>query len=345
MRDLRATLTGALPLVVAAGLALLLLVLQLRVGASTDERMSTAAPSAEPADEAAAHAPPAAEPGPFADGIARSASWTGSRALETARADGRGIADELEELAEQPVSTWLGDWARGDGLEGMLERQLDHAESTGGTPVFVVYGIPGRDCGLYSAGGLEERDYLDWIERIAAALTGRDAAVVLEPDALAQLGDCEGQGDRLGLLSDATRLLAASGAAVYLDAGHSNWVAAEVMAERLQRAGVEQARGFATNVSNFYATTDEQAYAERIRSLIGGDYVIDVSRNGAGPQGEWCNPRGAALGEHPRGVDDGTGLDALLWIKTPGQSDGTCNGGPAAGEWWEQAALALLRNR
>ena len=29
--------------------------------------------------------------------------------------------------------------------------------------------------------------------------------------------------------------------------------------------------------------------------------------------------------------NDGSGLDALLWIKLPGESDGTCNGGPAAG--------------
>ncbi|WP_367651855.1 hypothetical protein [Curtobacterium sp. MCPF17_052] len=32
-------------------------------------------------------------------------------------------------------------------------------------------------------------------------------------------------------------------------------------------------------------------------------------------------------------------------MKTPGLSDGSCNGGPAAGQWWESYALALVANR
>ncbi|MFG2519105.1 glycoside hydrolase family 6 protein [Streptomyces sp. NPDC048527] len=34
-------------------------------------------------------------------------------------------------------------------------------------------------------------------------------------------------------------------------------------------------------------------------------------------------------------------LDAYLWIKRPGESDGTCRGGPSAGQWWPQYALGL----
>jgi endoglucanase len=30
-----------------------------------------------------------------------------------------------------------------------------------------------------------------------------------------------------------------------------------------------------------------------------------------------------------------------LWVKEPGESDGTCNNGPAAGEWWNERALEL----
>jgi endoglucanase len=36
-------------------------------------------------------------------------------------------------------------------------------------------------------------------------------------------------------------------------------------------------------------------------------------------------------------------LDALLWIKAPGESDGSCAGGPAAGVWWPAYALGLAR--
>lgn len=55
-------------------------------------------------------------------------------------------------------------------------------------------------------------------------------------------------------------------------------------------------------------------------------------------------PRGRALGDPPRAVDDGTHLDALLWVKLPGESDGSCNGGPPAGQWWQDVALELARN-
>jgi len=37
-------------------------------------------------------------------------------------------------------------------------------------------------------------------------------------------------------------------------------------------------------------------------------------------------------------------VDAYLWIKTPGESDGTCNGGPKAGQWWADYALGLARS-
>jgi endoglucanase len=33
----------------------------------------------------------------------------------------------------------------------------------------------------------------------------------------------------------------------------------------------------------------------------------------------------------------------LLWIKRPGESDGTCNGGPSSGKWWPEYALGLAQ--
>lgn len=129
-------------------------------------------------------------------------------------------------------------------------------------------------------------------------------------------------------------------------------------------------------------------------------FVTDTSRNGDGPNdmaayaadpydqppsvitslraGNWCNPPGAALGPAPRAVpqpDLFPLLDAYLWVKTPGESDGQCNiaGGarawdygvdnpwnwdatqqqqndplwemqdPAAGAWFPQQALQLVR--
>jgi endoglucanase len=72
--------------------------------------------------------------------------------------------------------------------------------------------------------------------------------------------------------------------------------------------------------------------------------VIDTSRNGRGADGDkWCNPAGRALGSRPTAITGEPLADAFFWVKTPGESDGNCNGGPAAGEWWAENALGLAQ--
>jgi hypothetical protein len=73
-------------------------------------------------------------------------------------------------------------------------------------------------------------------------------------------------------------------------------------------------------------------------------FVIDTSRNGLGPDpgGEWCNPPGRALGQVPGTATDYR-LDWNLWIKRPGESDVTCNGGPRAGAFWTSYAVGLAQ--
>ena len=55
----------------------------------------------------------------------------------------------------------------------------------------------------------------------------------------------------------------------------------------------------------------------------------DTSRNGRGgirhEWGAWCNVRGAGLGQRPVATPM-PGLDAYVWIKPPGESDGLCGG-------------------
>ncbi|MEI9941678.1 MAG: glycoside hydrolase family 6 protein [Pseudomonadota bacterium] len=137
--------------------------------------------------------------------------------------------------------------------------------------------------------------------------------------------------------------------------------------------------------------------------LMGGasaqvHFVIDTSRNGKGvlnsapyaaapynqpasviaalDSGNWCNPYGAGLGLRPTASTGVPLVDAYLWVKTPGQSDGSCDiaGGargwdyskyniwgltgdalnhfdplwgivdPAAGAWFPEQALQLAKN-
>lgn len=93
--------------------------------------------------------------------------------------------------------------------------------------------------------------------------------------------------------------------------------------------------------------------------------VIDTSRNGRGswqpPAGKytdaevWCNPPGRGLGRRPTLETSNPYVDAFLWIKIPGESDGACHrgcGGPAdpergvtappAGSWFAEQARELI---
>ncbi len=251
----------------------------------------------------------------------------------------------LARIADQPAAKWLGGWVADIGRE--VDNAVSAITRAGAMPVFVAYNIPGRDCGQYSAGGASGSDaYRSWIRSFANGLRGRQALVVLEPDALPGM-DClsaGGQQDRLALLRDAVHALKAQGAAVYIDAGNARWKSADVMAARLRAADVDAADGFSLNVSNYMTNAVNIAYGERLSRLLGGKhFIIDTSRNGLGTAMEWCNPRGQALGVAPTTNTGHPLVDAFLWIKQPGESDGTCQGGPRAGSWWTEIALELSR--
>ncbi|KQY24009.1 endoglucanase [Cellulomonas sp. Root485] len=250
----------------------------------------------------------------------------------------------LAKIALTPAAYWVGNWADAAHAKAEVADYTGRAVAAGKTGTLVVYAIPGRDCGSYSGGGVAESAYAAWIDTIASGIQGRPY-VILEPDALAQLGDCNGQGDRIGFLKYAAKALTLKGARVFIDAGNSGWLPVSTVVSRLNQVGFEYAVGFALNTSNYHTTSASKTYGQQISQQLGGKkFVIDTSRNGNGSNGEWCNPRGRALGEKPTLVNDGSGLEALLWVKLPGESDGTCNGGPSAGAWYQEIALELARN-
>ena len=97
-------------------------------------------------------------------------------------------------------------------------------------------------------------------------------------------------------------------------------------------------------------------------------FVVDTSRNGRGPwtptvsypdAQDWCNPPSRGLGLRPTADTGVPLLDAYLWIKIPGESDGSCTRGlgpagttvdpewgivdPPAGQWFPAQALQLAQ--
>jgi endoglucanase len=99
-------------------------------------------------------------------------------------------------------------------------------------------------------------------------------------------------------------------------------------------------------------------------------FVIDTSRNGQGPWAppagvypdpqDWCNPPDRGLGLDPTLTTGEALVDAYLWVKIPGESDGECTRGlgpagttvdpewgmidPGAGDWFPEMALELTAN-
>jgi len=269
-------------------------------------------------------------------------------------------AEALAPLAGQPTATWF---ANPGNPYLDVEEVSQAAAAAGQTPVLVAYYAQDRDCRSFSSGGASDAEgYLAWIGSFAAALGDRPAVVVLEPDAVAQaVVGCEGvdPAQRYQVLAQAVDILAAQPQVrTYLDAGNAAWVTdLPVLAEALRSSGVEHAAGFAVNVSNFQTTDASAEFGLALsRELERGQqagapvarFVIDTSRNGAGPPPEnspgttaWCNPAGRRLGEAPSTDPGLERVDALLWVKQPGDSDGTCSGGPPAGQWWPEAAAEL----
>lgn len=256
-------------------------------------------------------------------------------------------AELMRRLAAQPVAHWFAEWS-GD-VTSAVRNVVTAASGAGETPVLVAYNIPYRDCGLYSAGGASSAPaYRSWIRGFADGLRGQRAVVIVEPDAAPGAGclPAAAQEERFALLRDAVGVLADAGAFVYIDAGHSRWMSADAAAAILTRAGVAQAHGFSLNVSNFVSTSENGVFGEELARKLGGKrYVIDTSRNGMGPAAgnQWCNPDGRSVGSLPTTTTAFPSADAYLWVKVPGESDGTCNGGPTAGAWWPEYALGLAQ--
>ncbi|MEU9251076.1 glycoside hydrolase family 6 protein [Streptomyces sp. NPDC048270] len=314
---------------------------------------AAAACSGEPAP---GRGSPGAPPSP-ATGAGASPYWVdphsrAARQVAAWEAAGRNSdAQVLRRIAERPAALWPG----GDPGPA-VRRAAAGARAAGRTLVLAAHHLPHRGCGRPAAGGAKSAAaYRTWIGAFADGIGDTAAVVVLEPEAVPSIVDgClrpEHRAERYRLLSEAVgRLKRNPRTKVYLDAGHPAWITDPAdLAEPLRKAGLARADGFALNVADSQPDAAARAYGARISRAAGGKhFVVDTSRNGEGPlpggrEQARCNPPGRALGTPPTDRTDDPLVDAYLWIKRPGESDGPCRGGPRAGEWWPDYALGLAR--
>ena len=245
-----------------------------------------------------------------------------------------------------------------------------------------------------------QREYIDVIAAAFAAHPDLRIAIVVEPDSLANLvtnlenPKCQAaEGIYKRGIAYAIAKLSLPNVFIYLDAAHAGWlgwprnlaravpVFKEVMA---MGGGAERVRGFALNVSNYDSTrhpnnpprdpkaapNDELGYVADLSKafaaagVAGKAFVIDTGRNGKPfirtSPGNWCNIKGAGLGERPVAAP-AANVDAYLYIKVPGESDGVADakaprfdtncasddatpGAPQAGVMFEPYLMDLMKN-
>ncbi len=263
--------------------------------------------------------------------------------------DLKGESREIIRLiAQTSTATWLGEW--NENVYSDVKGILQQAESTGSIPVFAIYRLFLRDETKGRAPTLAQViGYKRWIQQLALALEHHRAILILEPNALSMIDDGMPR-EWQEFYFDALRFAVATLSRlpqllVYLDAGHAAWRKPVDMAILLARSGIDFVQGFAVNVSHFIDTQVSHAYGSEISGLLGGKpFVIDTSRNGVGirdPE-NWCNPTGVGLGPLPRLHPRLPRVDAFLWVKPPGESDGSCLAQqPSDGIWWIDHALEL----
>ncbi|WP_188894793.1 glycoside hydrolase family 6 protein [Microlunatus endophyticus] len=261
----------------------------------------------------------------------------------------------LYQVAATPTAIWLGGYASDPGTVSSIEAKAAKLKQT---PQFVVYAIPDRDCGGYAAGGLSGVSaYEKWINSIRAAIAKRPTIVIVEPDAIS-MGclSASGKADRIAMLKYAMKTLSADPTTyAYIHAGSS--LPTDTFAPVLKQVGVQYGRGIAVNVSSFSTTATETAYADSMLAelakigVTGKHAVVDTSRNGVGPiksgtnpngAPNWCNPPGRAVGKRPTTSTGDKAVDAWLWIKPPGESDGQCHPGDPTG-WFQSYALDITQ--
>ncbi|MCX5920932.1 MAG: glycoside hydrolase family 6 protein [Candidatus Melainabacteria bacterium] len=178
-------------------------------------------------------------------------------------------------LTHQPHAVWLSAAEHKENLT-TLQNILTISQQQGAIPELVLYTIPNRDLGKASEGGaVNGKTYLANNMEMAKMIklfimkTDRHPVIYLEPDSIAQLLPAVYRRppdmypswvkERLWLLKQSVDLFKQVGCKVFLDVGHSQWIASEqqrhTMVELLMQAGLQQATGIISNISNFQSVS------------------------------------------------------------------------------------------
>ncbi|CAI4212844.1 unnamed protein product [Parascedosporium putredinis] len=254
---------------------------------------------------------------------------------------------------------------------------------------------------IADGGVAKYKAYIDSIRANLVKYSEIRNILVIEPDSLANMvtnmnvAKCANAASTYkDLTVYALKQLNLPNVAMYLDAGHAGWLgwpanigpSADLFAEIFKNAGSPKAvRGLVTNVSNYNGWSlssapsytspnpnyDEKHFIEAFRPLLEAkgfpaQFLVDTGRNGRQPTlqtewGNWCNVKGSGFGIRPTTSTGSSLVDAFVWVKPGGESDGTSNTSavrydyhcgldsahkpaPEAGNWFQEYFVALIEN-
>ncbi|KAF4579587.1 Beta-glucosidase cel3A [Pleurotus pulmonarius] len=206
------------------------------------------------------------------------------------------------------------------------------------------------------------KNYVDQIVAQIAQYPQVRVVAVVEPDSLANMvtnlnvAKCAGaQAAYTEGVTYALQQLNTVGVYSYVDAGHAGWLgwpanlgpAAQLFANLYTNAGSPSFfRGLATNVANYNllnapspdpvtspnANYDEIHYINALAPELSSrgfpaHFIVDQGRSavqGIRDQwGDWCNVNNAGFGTRPTTSTGSSLIDAIVWVKPGGESDGT----------------------
>jgi endoglucanase len=287
--------------------------------------------------------------GPLADRIAADPSLAQKVAL-------------LEKIAAQPEANRFSMYSQGGGpgaIYGQVHKILcsNLAADPGSVPIFTTFF-------LYQAGYCETRSQIlanrpnfeRQINEMARGIDRRPAVMLLELDAIGA-SKCMQQNGGLryweqNMSYEINKLAALPHTVVYIEGGYADSNGPGYTARVLNAVGVQKIRGFFTNDTHEDWTINEVHWGQQVSRLThGAHFIVNTATNGQGPMipanrvrdgnEVLCNPPGRGIGPLPQMSPGFAAADAFLWTAPPGNSSGSCNGGPAAGTFWPAKAVGM----
>jgi endoglucanase len=269
----------------------------------------------------------------------------------------------LEKIASEPASQRISSFAEGGTPAGLADftRKLfchNFTADPGTVPVISTYFLHATLGGCPSTAQINAYapTFKQQVNAVVDGTGTRPVVYLLEIDGFGSSACIARHGALPAWESliryEVDRMATLPHAVVYVEAGYSDSNSARYTARALKHVDISKIQGFFTNDTHNEWTINEIRWGEKIsRMTHGAHFIVNTATNGRGPklnphpstQGveDLCNPPGRGLGPRPTTDTGFAHVDAFLWTHPPGNSGGSCRGGPPSGTFWPARAIGL----